>query len=196
MSGRVFLSILVLAAVVRGEEVSLFDGKTLEGWEGNRELWKVEEGAIVGTTTGLNYNTFLIHAETFGDFELRLKGKLDANNSGIQFRSKIVDPEMFVMSGYQADIAPNYWGLLYEEKGRGMLDFKKDVRNLAKLKEYNDYLIRAVGPDIHIYVNGELTVHYVEKDEAKEAKTGRIGLQLHAGPPMKVWFKDITLKRL
>jgi hypothetical protein len=114
----------------------------------------------------------------------------------VQFRSKIIDPEKFVMAGYQADIAPNYWGLLYEEKGRGMLDFNKDVKGLAKTGEWIDFVVRAQGPNITITCNGTETVRYVEQDAEKGAKTGKIGLQLHGGPPMKVSFKDIVLNEL
>lgn len=187
---------LVFATGAFAEEIRLFDGSTLDGWEGDPQFWKVEDGAIVGRTKGLNYNTFLVNKRDFANFELRFKVKLDANNSGVQFRSEVVDPQKFVMAGYQADIAPGYWGLLYEEKKRGMLDFKMDTKKLAKLGEWVDFTLRAEGPNITITCNGTPTVKYVEKDAAKGAKTGKIGLQLHAGRPMTVAFKDIVLTPL
>jgi hypothetical protein len=180
------------------EEKTLFNGKDLTGWKGNESLWSVEDGAIVGTTKGLTYNTFLIADGDYENFELKFKAKLGANNSGVQFRSKVVDPAKFVLAGYQADIAPGYWGLLYEEKLRGMIDFtrQKEVKGVAKLGEWADYVIRADGPNITITCNGVETVRYVEKDAVQGAKTGLIGLQLHAGPAMKVYFKDLVLKKL
>lgn len=198
---RTMLHTLILAAistVANAEEIKLFNGKDLAGWTGDKQLWSVEEGAIVGSTKGLDYNTFLISDKDYGNFELRFKAKLDNNNSGVQFRSKIVDPAKFVMAGYQADIAPNFWGLLYEEKMRGMIDFTraKEVANVAKLGEWADYVVRANGPEITIRVNGKETVHYTEKNATAGAKTGKIGLQLHAGPAMKVYFKEIVLKPL
>jgi hypothetical protein len=191
----------ILAAVcsaAAAEEKNLFNGENLAGWKGDSKLWSVENGAIVGKTKGLNYNTFLIADGEYANFELRFKAKLDANNSGVQFRSKIVEPAKFVLAGYQADIAPNYWGLLYEEKARGMIDFtrQKEVKDVAKLGQWADYVIRADGTHITITCNGVETVRYHEKDLAQGAKTGLIGLQLHAGPPMKVSFKDIVLKKL
>lgn len=191
--GVVLGTMLMAVAVASGGEKRLFNGSDLAGWTGDARLWSVEDGTIKGETKGLTYNTFLIADGEYADFELRFKVKLMANNSGVQFRSKIVDPEKFVMAGYQADIANNYWGLLYEEKGRGMIDFKKDVRGVARLGEWADFVLKAQGPNLTITCNGVETVRYVESDPAKGAKSGKIGLQLHAGIPMKVYFKDIVL---
>ncbi len=111
----------------------LFNGKDLSGWEGLKEFWSVRDGAITGQTTEQNVlkaNTFLVYKESEpADFELRLKFKLTAQNpanranSGVQYRSKLNDPATFVVGGYQADIdSPfRYTGMLYEEKGRGIL---------------------------------------------------------------------------
>lgn len=187
---------LLTAFALRAEDKKLFNGSDLEGWVGDGSLWKVEDGAICGTTEGLKYNTFLYTKADYANFELRYKAKLRNHNSGVQIRSKVVDEGKFVLSGYQADMANGYWGLLYEEKARGKLDFNKDVSQLAKEGEWIDFVVRADGPKITVTVNGTTTVNYVETDEEKGAKTGKIGLQLHGGPPMKVWFKDIVLKPL
>ena len=104
---------------------SLFDGQTLDGWEGNPKLWSVQNGAITGQTTADNPtkgNTFLVwRGGEVKNFELRLKYRIEGGNSGIQYRSKEV--ERWVISGYQADIdATNrFTGILYEERGRGIL---------------------------------------------------------------------------
>ena len=112
---------------------SIFDGKTLAGWDGNKEVWSVRDGALTGQTTaekGIKANTFLVHTGSQpANFELRLQFRLTAQNpdnranSGVQYRSKVLDAATFVVGGYQADIdSPfRYTGMLYEEKGRGIL---------------------------------------------------------------------------
>jgi hypothetical protein len=129
------LTLVVTSALAQAGEKQLFNGKDLTGWKGVPEFWSVQDGAITGHTTAENMvkeNTFLIWQDgEVGDFELTVKYKIvDANgeskgfgNSGIQYRSKIVKPEYFVVSGYQADFetGKTYSGILYEEKGRGIL---------------------------------------------------------------------------
>ena len=112
---------------------SIFNGKDLTGWEGLPGFWSVKDGALTGQTTAENpakTNTFLIYkGSSPANFELRLSFRLTPNNdknwgnSGVQYRSKIFDAAGFVVAGYQADIdSPfKYTGMLYEEKGRGIL---------------------------------------------------------------------------
>ena len=88
-----FVCLVALAAAARADEaISLFDGKTLEGWDGNPKFWSVKDDAITGTTTAdnpTNGNTFLIWKKgELKDFELSLKFRIEGGNSGIQFRSK------------------------------------------------------------------------------------------------------------
>lgn len=193
---RLCIAILTTLALAGGgdKELRLFNGKDLTGWKGNKELWRVQDGCIVGSTDGRKIagNTFLITEKQFADFELRFKVNLRNHNSGVQIRSKIVDAENFVMSGYQADAANGYWGLLYEEKARGILQ-QPAKKNVAKEGEWIEYVVRAKGPEISIHVNGTETVRYIEKYADKGATRGHVGLQLHAGPEMQVRFKDITL---
>lgn len=112
---------------------AIFNGKDLTGWKGLKDFWSVRDGALTGQTTNekvLKSNTFLVYQDGQpANFELRAQFKLTAQNeknggnSGIQYRSKLIDPETFVVGGYQADIdSPfKYTGMLYEEKGRGIL---------------------------------------------------------------------------
>jgi hypothetical protein len=112
---------------------SIFNGKDLSGWEGLKEFWSVRDGALTGQTTPQNVlkaNTFLVWKQAQpANFELRLLFRLTPNNdknqanSGVQYRSKVMDPATFVVGGYQADIdsTGRYAGMLYEEKGRGIL---------------------------------------------------------------------------
>ncbi|MBI3191453.1 MAG: DUF1080 domain-containing protein, partial [Pedosphaera parvula] len=124
-----------LAAQTEPGFKSIFNGKDLSGWEGNPGLWSVKDGAITGKTPPdpanpqksiLTHNTFLVYtAENAGDFELRLQYRLVGGNSGIQYRSKVLDQGKFgpIVGGYQADFeaGKTYSGILYEEKMRGIL---------------------------------------------------------------------------
>ena len=109
----------------------IFDGKTLKGWDGDTTLWRAEGGAIVGETTAaaqLKQNTFLIwRGGEPADFELKLEFRINATNSGVQYRSAQVPPSgeigKWVLRGYQADIdfENQFTGMLYEERGRAFL---------------------------------------------------------------------------
>ena len=177
----------------------LFDGKTLGGWKGRPTLWKVTDGVIQGQTSAearLKHNDFLYTEKEYGDFELRLKFRLANHNSGVQVRSVV--HEDFRVTGYQADIAESrYTGILYEEGGRGILadvDPKKTAKHIKK-GDWNDYRILCQGTRLQFWINGHQTVNYTEKKDSARKK-GVIAFQLHAGPPMKVQFKDIFLKEL
>ena len=208
---------------------SMFNGKDLTGWDGNPKLWSVKDGAITGQTTIENPasgNTFLIWTNgTPGDFELRCSFKLvpgDARgfaNSGVQYRSRIFDPANWVVGGYQADMeaGPNYTGILYEERLRGIMalrgekviwtkDDKKqvvgsvgtaaDIEHSLKKSDWNDYVIIAKGNHLQQFINGKQTIDVTDECEAKRAMSGLIALQLHAGAPMMAQFKNIRIKML
>ena len=207
----------------------LFNGKDLTGWEGRKEHWTVEDGAITGTTTKENPakgNNFLIAKDgdknlVVSDFELRFSYKFssDFGNSGVQYRSK--DFGNFVVGGYQADfeVGKTYSGILYEEKmtrgimaGRGEKvvwgkDGKKqvvgktektsaEIQAAIKNGDWNEYVVIAKGNHLQHFINGNQTVDVVDEDEKKQVMSGILALQLHAGPPMKVQFKDIRIKDL
>ena len=104
----------------------IFDGATLKNWDGDPAFWRAENGSIVGETTPdkpLSENTFLIYRGSEPDnFELKLEFKMNATNSGVQYRSRQLTGAVgkWVLCGYQADIdfANAYTGMLYEERGR------------------------------------------------------------------------------
>ncbi|WDI44247.1 PVC-type heme-binding CxxCH protein [Bremerella sp. P1] len=199
----------------------IFDGKTLNGWSGIDTFWSVEDGAITGTTTSENPtkgNTFIIWEQgKVDDFELKLKYRIVGGNSGIQYRS--TDLGNHVVKGYQADIdsGTTYSGINYEERGRGILaqrgekaivqdgnkDPKKerfaksaDLQDKIKQEDWNDYHIIAKGNHLIHKINGEVFSEVIDEGEKDARTSGILALQLHAGPPMKVQFKDIMLKRL
>jgi hypothetical protein len=174
----------------------LFNGKDLDGWvtPEDKDLFKVEDGAIVGRTKGnLKKNEFLVTDKKYGDFVLKAKIKLKNGNSGIQFRSRRADDG--AVSGPQADIAPSFWGLLYEERGRGILEqYPKDkAAALVKEGDWNEYVITTKSDHVTIILNGTTVI---DRTDPKFDKTGVIALQVHVGPPMEVRFKDIAIKTL
>jgi Domain of Unknown Function (DUF1080) len=174
----------------------LFNGKNLDGWDGDPRLWSVKDGMIVGSTEGvpLEHNEFLISKKTYSNFILRADMKLRNHNSGIQFRSK-ASPE-WVVSGYQADAAQdNYWGCLYEEKGkRGVMvnGWKDKGEKVVKLKDWNTYEILCDGDHIQIKLNGLVTADLHDS----VSLSGVFALQLHKGPAMEAYFRNIEIKVL
>jgi hypothetical protein len=188
-----------ICAAERDDEpgfVPLFDGKTLEGWEGDRKLWKAENGRIVGDSSGIRHNEFLATLKRYSDFELRLEFKLrdGTGNSGIQFRSQRV-PDSREVSGFQADIGEKYWGCLYDESRRNkvLAQAPADLQAALKMDDWNCYAIRAIGNRITLYLNGLKTVDYAESDETI-AQSGIIALQVHSGGPLRVEFRNLRIR--
>jgi hypothetical protein len=209
--------------VTNGEAVSLFDGATLNGWEGDPKLWRVEDGVITGETTAENkitHNSFLKWTQgEVDDFELTLEYRLSGGNSGIQVRSFALD-KPHAVGGYQADIdAAGQWaGTNYGEAFRGVLakrgqkatigeDGKPtvtgslgDPAELAKAikqgDEWNSYRIVARGHHIVCEINGVAMSEVLDEDTDTRRRAGLLAFQLHVGPPMKVQFRNIHLKRL
>ncbi len=180
--------------------VPLFDGASFAGWEGPREMFRIEDGAVVGGTlsAAIPHNAFLCTTDTYGDFELRLEFKLlgEQANAGVQFRSRRV-PDHYEVSGYQADMGQQYWGCLYDESRRNRVLAGASPENMAEIVhfgDWNDYRIRCEGKHIQLWVNGVQTVDYTEPDDAIE-QTGVIGLQIHGGSPSEAWYRHIRLKR-
>ncbi len=174
----------------------LFNGKDLTGWvtPSDKSLFTVEDGAIVGRTKGdLKINQFLATDKPYADFILKMKVKIRNHNSGIQFRSKRNDDGSMV--GPQADVADGFWGLLYEERGRGILErYPEEKANaLVKRGDWNEFVIEARGDHAIIHFNG---VKIIDRVDPKFEPAGLIGLQVHVGPAMEVRFKDIEIKVL
>ncbi len=200
--------------------VSLFNGRDLDGWDGDPALWKVEDGLVVGTCAGpdeMTHNSFLIwRGGTVKDFELRATVRVVGdNNSGIQYRSREL-PEVgpFVISGYQCDIHPaiEHTGMTYEEKGRGifglngtnvMLDPGGSLWKLsghepvkADVSEWNEYTIIARGNHLVHKINGQVSSELIDHHEAGRAMEGLLAIQLHQGNPNSVQIKELKIKTL
>jgi hypothetical protein len=205
---------------------SLFDGQTLKNWDGNPEFWRVEDGCITGQTTAdkpTKGNTFIIYrGGDVGDFELQLDYKIIGGNSGIQYRSFEVPDQKWVIGGYQGDFeaGDTYSGINYGEKFRGILALRgqktivkkgddgkvkvevvetfgdtKEIQSKIKKEDWNSYHIIAKGYTFEHKINGVTTSICTDEHPDRRA-TGLLALQLHAGPPMKVQFKNIRIKKL
>jgi hypothetical protein len=204
-------------------ERNLFNGKDLQGWDGDPRVWAVKDGAIVGHTKDvpLQHNTFLVwKGGKVGDFKLKLQFKLEGGNSGIQYRSKLLDPAEWIVGGYQADMdgANQYTGIMYEERGRGILaqrgerltigeDGKKEAKSIGNSDElaksihkndWNEYVVEARGNDLKHFINGVLMSETIDNDREHKVESGILALQVHAGlpEPMTVSYRDIVLDDL
>jgi Domain of Unknown Function (DUF1080) len=200
----------------------LYGGGELTGWAGREDLWSAEDGQIVGRTTDekpIDGNTFLVYqGEVPENFELTAQFKIEGGNSGIQYRSKVIDEASFVVSGYQADIdfANKFAGILYEEKGRGILARRGETvtidskGELSKVRfadevalangihpgQWNDFRVVANGNHLQHFINETTTAEVIDEQTDKAATNGVIALQIHKGPAMVVRFKNIKLRKL
>lgn len=204
--------------------VPIFDGKSLDGWEGAEGHWHVEDGQIIGAVTAekpLEANTFLIWREGQPtDFELKLDFKISENgNSGVQYRSEELQDPPLALKGYQADIdgANTYTGQNYEERGRGFLAKRGEIAILENGKEPDitgslgdsDELKSKINKEdwntLHLVVQGNHMKHFVndilmsevtDNDTELRKMKGHLGLQIHKGPPMEVRYRNIQYKDL
>ncbi len=167
---------------------SLLDER-LSQFEGESQYWSFEASTLVGDAKDLKRNTFLVSKEAYRDFRLEFEVRLDAGNSGMQFRSQRLPN--FDLQGYQADVGEAYWGSIYDEHGRGTLVpadptvWKPAVAPL----DWNHYLILAEGDLLEVYVNGVLTSAIKDDRYA----SGHFGLQLHSGARTRVLVRHLRI---
>ena len=216
----------------------IFDGKSLNGWEGDPKFWRVENGALVGEITPGNEikrNTFVIWrggavgaagGGAIGDFELKLEYRISPmGNSGINYRSAELDDARFSMKGYQFDIdgggrknaaEVRHTGNNYEERGRTFMALRGQVtraidggkrevigavgeyKELAKVireEDWNQVHIIARGHTLVHVLNGQVMSIVIDDDAKNRAAEGKLGVQVHVGPPMKVEYRNIRLKK-
>lgn len=201
----------------------IFDGKTLKGWDGDTSVWRAENNTIVGETTPakpLASNTFLVYtASEPGDFELKAEYRItESGNSGIQYRSELLENMPFTLKGYQADIDGNnvYTGQNYEERGRGflakrgenvvleqgkqpqvvaMLGNPDSLKSVIRQNDWNEIHIIANGNRLRHFINGVLMSDVTDNDSSLRKDKGVIGFQAHMGPPMKVEYRNVRLKQ-
>jgi len=201
--------------------ISLFDGKTLSGWDGDPAYWSVKNGAIIGETKPgkiPKQNTFLIwrNGEP-GNFDLHVEYRITGGNSGIQYRSEELPDIRWAMKGYQADIdaEDKYTGQIYEERGRGFLALRgqnaqaeprskpvvfgslgsdAELKGAIHAQGWNKYRIMARGNVLVQVLNGRVMSTLIDDDAANRKMNGLIGIQLHAGEPMKIEVRNIWIQ--
>jgi hypothetical protein len=205
--------------------VSIFDGKTLDGWQGDLNYWRVEDGCLVGEITPTNLikvNSFIVwQGVAPRNFELRAEYRISDNgNSGINYRSEMAtNYGPWAMRGYQADIdgRNEYTGQNYEEKGRtflarrgqitriipdqapeiiGSLGTRGELLSLIKTNDWNDYHVIVSGNVMTHILNGRVMSVVIDEDPTGRKLDGLIGVQVHVGPPMKIEFRNFRLKKL
>lgn len=205
----VFL-ILVCSCVQKAEPnvaVSLFDGKTLDGWEGDFDWFRIEDGSIVGGSLEkeIPYNMFLCTEKEYANFKLKVEAKIvgPGDNSGIQFRSRRI-PGTPEVSGYQADMGGPIgdfgvvWGSIYDEARRNkmlVVANQEEIKKAYRTNDWNEMIVKCKDNHIQVLVNGYQSADYNEDDDSI-AKKGIIGFQIHAGAPTEVWLRNITLTEL
>lgn len=201
---------------------SIFDG-TLKNWDGDPKIWRAEDNSIIGETSkdnALKINTFIVYrGDKPKDFELKMEFRMNSTNSGIQYRSvELPDVGRWVLKGYQADMdfVNTFTGMLYEERGRGIMALRgqmtytepgKNARVIGQLQDgdelkgyikingWNQFHVIARGNLLVHVLNGHVTSVMIDDDTEKRTLEGLIGLQMHVGPPMKVEFRNIFLKK-
>ena len=201
---------------------SIFDG-TLKNWDGDPKIWRAEDNSIIGETSkdnALKINTFIIYrGDKPKDFELKMEFRMNSTNSGIQYRSvELPEVGKWVLKGYQADMdfVNTFTGMLYEERGRGIMALRgqmtytepgKNARVIGQLQDgdelkgyikingWNQFHVIARGNLLVHVLNGHVTSVMIDDDTEKRTLEGLIGLQMHVGPPMKVEFRNIFLKK-
>lgn len=183
----------------------LFDGSSLQGWEGNSDWFRVEDGSVVAGSIErpIPHNEFLCTDRQYGNFELKLQARLKGagDNAGVQFRTSRI-PNSTEVSGYQCDVGSAWnrpvWGGLYDESRRNKMLAEgnpKTVASALKPGDWNDLMVRCVDHHIQIWLNGTLTVDYTETDPSL-ASRGVIALQIHSGPPTEAWYRNIRIREL
>jgi hypothetical protein len=205
---------------------SIFDGSTLNRWEGDATYWRVSDGIMTGEITPetvIKSNTFLIwQGGELEDFELKVEYRITpGGNSGINYRSVVVPDKVtpanrFAMRGYQCDIdgSNRYTGNNYEEKGRLFLAQRGELTRVTGARKpvilsrlgVNVELGRLITEgwnSVHLIVRGNTLMHVINgqlmcaviDDDPKRPQRGKLGVQVHVGPPMKVEYRNWRLKR-
>lgn len=228
---KITLSTLVLCLLTnlmygqqrKKEFISIFNGKDLQGWKGDSTYWRVENGILVGEVTPstlLKRNSFIIYQKKMpANFELKVEYRVSAKgNSGINYRSVLVDGERFALKGYQADIdgEDNWTGQNYEERGREFLALrgqkvviepnnlihvtdtlgtKADLQKFIRKEDWNEYHLIINGNRMQHFINGVPMSDVTDQDSVHQTFTGYLGVQVHVGPPMKIEYRNFRLKK-
>lgn len=189
------ISVWVVGFYTTAQEISLFNGVDLQGWNiHGTELWYVEDGHLVCESSPQKEYGYLVTQEHYQDFILNLEFKQEspsANNSGVFIRSTIEDVRI---SGWQVEVAPKglHTGGIYESYGRGwLIKPKPQLEEVLKEDHWNTLKIKVVGNQITTWLNGTEMVHLAD-DKIGQGK-GSIALQIHDGGGIKIRWRNIKL---
>ncbi|MGM0532615.1 MAG: 3-keto-disaccharide hydrolase [Bacteroidota bacterium] len=190
------IMMFIAASMVGQKEISLFNGKNLDGWEKyGQEKWYVEDGLLVCESGPEEEYGYLATEDEYKDFVLELDFKqVSDGNSGVFFRSSLDGTKI---SGWQVEVAPpgNDTGGIYESYGRGWLEkIPESKEDILKMGEWNHMKIRIEGDNVTTWLNGKKMVSL--SDEKIGKANGKIALQIHSGGGIKVLWKNINLKFL
>lgn len=212
--GVVLATGLAVSTAAQEQMASMFDGKSLSGWRGDPRVWRVTDGVIVGSTKGVKLaaNTFLIYEKEYTDFEMRCEVKLEGNNnSGVQYRSRVLPKGEYRVSGYQCDWHPNppYSAMLYGEGAGGIVaergqfirwtdEGRSELGKLVKpdqldLTQWHELRIVARGDVVWHELDGRI-VTALQDQRAAAPKSGILALQAHRGPAMNVSFRNLEVR--
>jgi len=185
--------------------VDLFNGRDLAGWKGDPRFWKAENGSVIGMTppNGLTNPTYLFTNESYQDFELQCDVKLSATaaDSGLMFRSLVVNSNEFLLSGPQCNLGPNMWGdFMIQAVANGPLRGKQlqkadqiAIARLLRPEGFNSLRVRCVGKKVSIKLND---VEIVNDAFSDIPDAGVIGFQLWPKSQTVVEIKNIRLTKL
>jgi hypothetical protein len=190
----------------KSETIKLFDGKTLDGWEGYTDLWSVKEGVIIGKNTApVKFSTYLLTKEKFSDFRLIFSAKLvegSEMHSGVAFWGSVKpevskDPEKdrtkYTYAGHLV-MFPSGYGM-YDLFGRNGLGVDGGpAKKVGKQHDWNDIEVLAQGNRVRVAINGAAVVDWRDP-EPNRIKEGPIGLQLHSlNQPQEMQFKGLVIE--
>jgi hypothetical protein len=215
MMAALGLAVLPFAALAKDDGVSLFDGKTLNGWiqKNGTATYVVKDGTVLGTTVEGSPNSFLCTEKEYGDFDLTVEVLLNNNelNSGIQIRSTTAAPEGDAkfgrVNGPQVEIEAAgaegaQAGYIYGEACGGWMTADAEAKRSKAFQDgdWNEYRIVAKGARIQTWINGEVVEDLTDEAKFQSHPKGFIALQVHgigAGQgPYSVQWRNIKIKEL
>jgi hypothetical protein len=181
----------------KSETIRPFNGKNLDGWDGHKDLWSVDNGEIVGKNDReIKVSTYLLTKQNFSDFRFTGKVKLVLSemHSGIAFwgRNAPDKGDPYTYAGHLV-MFPSGWGM-YDLFGRNGLPVDgRPARKVGKQHDWNDLEILAQGNRVRVAVNGTAVVDWRDPMPGT-IKVAPIGLQLHSNKqPQEVRFKDLEI---
>ena len=193
----------------KSETIKLFDGKTLDGWEGYSDLWSVKDGVIVAKNTDpLKYSTYLLTKNKYSDFRLTFASKLlpgSEMHSGVSFwgevwpkaDGKVTDAKKdrteYTYKGHLV-MFPSGYGM-YDLFGRnGLAVDGGPAKKVGKQHDWNDIEVLAQGNRVRVAINGVQVVDWRDP-QPERIKEGPIGLQLHSeSKPQELHWKGLVLE--